>query len=291
MLPGGHARVRATDPSGRYIVGFRLAGEKSTVVLWTDGERRDLAVDGSPVAVNANGVIVGYSGSDDTSSAWIYRDGHATPLPKPTGYGGTMVLGVNTRGDAVGYAMQGALDRNVPVYWPADQPGTVRKLTVPSNLGDHSMSAMRASGINDDRTIVGWARGVPVRWTPDGAPHALPLPGGYTMGTPQHVRGRYAYGNAGRIGDGRLPVVRWDLVAGTATVVVDGVFQVADGTPTGQTLAGDLESADELIEPDGTRMRLPEPEETIMAWSISDDGKTIVGSAGPEGDTPVIWRC
>jgi hypothetical protein len=293
-IPDGLSRVVATDPTGRYFVGYRDVGTQTKVVLWTDGRPRELDVNGIPVAVNANGVITGYFGEDDTAIAWVYRNGYTTQLPRPAGYGGSMPTGMNARGDIVGYAMKGALDRNLPLFWSVDHPDRATSLSAPGTIGEKNVSSMRATGINDERTIVGWIRDVPVSWSPEGVVRQLPLPSGYNTGNPLHLRGRYAYGTLGKTGDSALPAVRWDLASGgPPPIVIQTAHRLVDGTSTGWTLASDPGTTNELIDPAGASIPLPAPAKatTVIASSISDDAKTIVGTAGENGETQVLWRC
>ena len=88
--------------------------------------------------------------------------------------------------------------------------------------------------------------------------------------------------------------MRWDLGAGgQPTVVAEASHRIVDGTPTGWTLVSDPETTNQLIDPAGAVIPLPAPDRAtvVVAWSISDDAKTIVGTVGESGETHVVWHC
>src|SRR5262249_7167687 len=143
-------------------------------VLWSEGQAKQLpAMTGRSVAVNASGLIVGYDTDEsDHYVGWTYLNGKKTTLAKLAGYSWTVPAAVNARGDVAGRAMGDALDKTAPVVWPADRPGTVRRLTVPPGVGYPGVIDSHATDIGDDGTVVGSVRGVPMRWLPDGTPRA-----------------------------------------------------------------------------------------------------------------------
>jgi hypothetical protein len=203
-----------------------------------------------------------------------------------------MPQGINARGDVVGYAMGDALDLSIPVLWPADRPGTVVKLKLPSGVGVKGVVMSRATGIGDDGTIVGVVKGAPVRWKPDGTGSALPLPssdnnGGYVNG----VRGTVAFGIF--YGKGVVELLRWDLTAGTVTSLGADSGSLLSGTSSGWVVTwGEDHNPAARISPGGQRIPLTQPSGGgAIAVSVSDDGATIVGFVAGTTKRPVVWHC
>lgn len=150
----------------------------------------------------------------------------------------------------------------------------------------------RATGIADDGTIVGVAKGAPVRWRPDGTGSALPLPsptnnGGYVNG----VRGHFAFGLF--YGTGVVGLLRWDLTAGTVTSLGPDSGSLLSGTSSGWVVTwGEDSTPAARISPDGRRIPLTQPVGgQAMAMAVSDDGATIVGFVAGTTKHPVVWHC
>ncbi|MET7420115.1 hypothetical protein [Dactylosporangium sp. NPDC005555] len=291
--------IPVVDPAGRLIVA--TAG--GTAARLADGAFTPYtSATGQVVAVNAAGTVVGYDEVDEASHmlAWTYRDGTKTPLAKLTGYAYTVPTAVNARGDVAGYAMGEANDDSVPVVWPADRPGTVRALAVPAGYGEPGTSGSQAAGIGDDGTAVGNVRGAATRWSPDGTPALLPVPPGHDLTIATAMRGGHAYGLARVVGADRNSALRWDLTAGTVTVLTGAPDDITDGTPTGWaiTTGGDYNQPTRIA-PDGTVERLPLPPGLqlppkgpgAVAASISDDGTTITGATATTDRHLLIWHC
>ncbi len=300
---GSQARAVAVDPAGQTVVGTIYTAQwQGNAVRFEDGRIVPYpGATGNAVAISADGLLVGYDEVDQESHtlAWTYRDGKKTMLAKLDGFLYTVAEAVNARGDVVGAAMGDALDDTVPVIWPAETPGTVRRLAVPAGFGEPRTTDSRAVGVSDDGTVVGSAHGAPIRWAPDGTPSALPVPAGYRHARPAALRGHYVYGSVNVVAEHRNAAVRWDLTDGTMKVL-DGVPEnVTDGTPGGWSLTtGDDSRQPARVTPDGDAESLPRPQSgsaatgmDVFASSISDDGATIAGTTGGAKPRPVIWHC
>jgi len=168
-LPAGTSlsSVNGGAPTGHYLAGEAQYPGGGIGVLWRDG--RLVPIDESPLApdvgvdfnaVNSRGVVVGERMTDFNSfhtDAFVYRAGRFTWLPAPNLGEETHAVSINSRGDVVGNAFDGA--NWLPVEWPANRPGTVRVLPTPGGAF--------VGGIDEDGTVVGyltpWPPGIPVR--------------------------------------------------------------------------------------------------------------------------------
>lgn len=221
---GTFSDVTGGDPTGRYLVGLvtypdvpRRAG-----ALWRDGRLTvidDSSVPGVQVDyddVNRRGVVVGERVTDYMSfhtDAFTYRRGTFTFLPPLRAGESTEAIGINTRGDVVGNS------GSTPIVWPADQPGTVRALTLP----DGQPARGRATGIDEDGSVVGllapYPPGTPYLWPADGAPRPLPLPEGGVGGNTAGIQGGMVVGHA--FLPGATVVTLWNLRDGGFKVYPD----------------------------------------------------------------------
>ncbi|MER7276190.1 hypothetical protein ABT369_17205 [Dactylosporangium sp. NPDC000244] len=161
----GHpTRLSAMDPAGRIFAGN--TGDQP--VRWTDGEPETLAgVRGEAVDVAADGAVLGTDGDD----LWVWRDGQVTHLERLAGHRDAVGLAINAKGQVAGYAAGATLSDTVPVIWSAD--GAVHRLTMPAGAGAGGGRPAMARDIADDGTVVGDVFGVPMRWSPAGAPGPL----------------------------------------------------------------------------------------------------------------------
>ncbi|MEV4516592.1 hypothetical protein AB0K00_47540 [Dactylosporangium sp. NPDC049525] len=296
----GPAGIPAVDPAGRVIVGT-VGG---TAVRFDNGRTVPYpGATGQVVAVNNAGVIVGYDEVDQASHglAWTYHNGTKTMLAKLAGYDYSFPTAVNARGDVVGAAMGEANDDTVPVIWPADRPGTVRALAMPAGYGEPNTGGSQAVGLTDDGHVVGNVRGAPTRWSPDGTPALLPTPPGHEYATVTALRGAIVFGMAAVTGENRVVAIRWDLGLDQVTVLVGVPYDVTDGTPGGWaiTTGGDYNQPTRVT-PQRTVEQLPLPPGVLLppngpgavAYSISDDGRTITGATATDGNRrPLIWHC
>jgi uncharacterized membrane protein len=294
---GSRGRALAVDSSGQIVAGSLYNSQwQASAVRFVDGRTvRYPELTGTVVALNTEGLIVGYDDADSQSHTlgWTYHDGKKSMLVSPAGYQYTRPIDVNARGDIVGTAFRDALDDSVPVLWPADKPGTVQELAVPDGFGDQKVSSAQAVGVTDDGTVIGNVRGVPVRWAVGGIPSVLPVPVEHRYASVSVVRGRYAYGSVQLAAAERNAAARWDLQSGQIKVHENGPADVADGTSDGWSVsAPSADWAPMLISPDGLAEPLPLPQGLpAAAFAMSDDGKTIVGATGTGDPQPVIWHC
>jgi len=286
--------INAIDDTGRYMVGALYTGTVAVPVRWQNGEPTPLAgATGTPVAVNSQGLVAGFTDNQqDQYQGWVWKDGRLTMLAKASGYKWTMPQGINNWGDVVGYAMGDALDVNTPVLWPADHPGTVVKLKLPSGVGAPGVHMSRATGIGDDRTIVGVAKGVPVRWNPAHAGSALPRPPGQNNGGYVNaIRGHYTFGVF--YGKSAVSIVRWDNRTDTVTTLAADSGSMLSGTSAGGVVTwGDDHRPAARITPDGRVIPLNQPTGApALALAVSADGSTIVGGTNGAASRPTVWHC
>ncbi|MGC4746755.1 hypothetical protein ACLQ28_13980 [Micromonospora sp. DT201] len=287
-IPGPVAVAIDVDPTGRHIVGeIGTGNEDGRVVLWTDGQATVLpATVRHGSVVNAEGYVIGTNGD---GTGWVYRNGSLRTLAIPPGYDAVLLHAINGRGDIAGTAM-GANESHHAVLWSVDRPQEYRLIGRPGST---------ATGITEDGTVVGKMGGLPYRWTPQGAGTALALPDGSPSASVESAHGTWAIGmvaGAERDGGGVLMLpVRWNLTTGAvsrlpfpsaAAVAGNGDLLVDDGAPL-------------VVAPDGASRRLPGRPDvrateagTYTAEGISDDGRTVVGSAYEnEVHRPLVWRC
>ncbi len=143
-------------------------GEPLVGVVWRAGSPQVLGaafgLDTELDDVNASGVAVGsYTdprefGEFPLHHAVRYTGGHFERLPDPPGYTNAEALAINARGDILGAVGETAANGVGPtVVWPADAPGTVEVLPVPSP------GWQVQGGINDDGTVaaavIDWSTG------------------------------------------------------------------------------------------------------------------------------------
>ena len=147
----GPGAAEAVNESG-VVVGTRLGGAGTIrATRWTAaGQAQDLGLDGTSYAtdINDRGTIVGYG----STGAFVIEPGVAPePLANPSEIVGphNQALGINNRGDIVGWAFDEGSGRERPVLWQGrDHTPTV----LPTRRDDYE-----ATDINDRGTIVGWA--------------------------------------------------------------------------------------------------------------------------------------
>jgi uncharacterized membrane protein len=184
--------VEGGDPTGRFLVGEVVypAESRSVGALWRNGRFSEIDASSVPAVrvtyhdVNSRGVVVGERMTDFSSfhtDAFTWRAGKFTFLPPLNAGDDTEALGINSRGDVVGNSS------GTPVVWPAR--GGVRGLT---GYG-------RATGIDEDGTVVGYLRpypsGTPYVWPARGKPYALPEPSDSPGGIAAAVQNGYVAGH------------------------------------------------------------------------------------------------
>ncbi|MEH1168516.1 hypothetical protein V6V47_24330 [Micromonospora sp. CPCC 205539] len=278
------AEANAIDSTGRFTAGAALrvsdSGNQNLLLVW---DRGILTTIESPlvddaVDVNAHGVVVGDGSPESYAQPWRYRDGHVEQLPVLS-TSGTYVTAINDSGDIVGYAWDDATGQNVPLRWPAAQPGTVEVLSAPSGA--------TAKGITNDGTIVGTA-GSFGDWSgwvrrPNGRIDALTTPGARTT-LIAAAQGPFALGQVA-LADGTTLKLRWDLRDGSYTMLDQRLEWLEDVNAQGVVAGGSR------VVREGTSRVLPGggAQVPIGARAISDTG-TIVGFRNAERVTPVRWN-
>jgi hypothetical protein len=306
----GGAVANGIDPSGRYVIGLTGARDAPRAVLWTGGTVTVLPGAFTPQAVNAAGLIAGFTGpnrhGDEKQQHPVVYDGtRLVPLPLPDGGVGGAAYAVNTHGDVLGTAVR-ANGSPIAVRWRT--AGTVAVAT--------TVAGATGLGLNDDGVAVGFDLPGPhaLRWAADGATTALPVPHGADSATAVAAAGDWAAGDASLPPTGSKEdlttraAVRWNLRTGAVELIsgISGSRVSASGTVAGRTSTGAL-----ALWRDGRISTLPlPPGGTRYGGSLSGitaDGHTLVGgvemssgvssTSGPAGDpmvgdstVPVVWR-
>lgn len=315
-----HVRVRAMDPTGRYVLANWVSGEVTgtddpqLVVLWDteDGTATYLPTasgnaDGQ--AVNPDGVVVG-ANWDGGGDPWVYRDGDVEPLPVPEGYPTARADAVSDTGDVYGIAEEDT-GFSVVVVWPADHPNQPEVLAAPGT------TYFVPAGTAADGVVVATGDAGPYRWDADRVGRPLPLPEGATGGEVAAVRGEWAAGSvalpvpaasiepvpaSGAPSDlaslapespdeGDQPVsvpARWNLRTDSVEVLDPGVASRygADASAVAVNATGDLivSEPSPFVVRAGRPYTLPVPVEGGYARpeAISDDGKVFAGTVVTE---------
>jgi hypothetical protein len=287
-VPAGvvNSEVKGGDHAGHFLVGAGLrfdGAEWTEVVLrWENGAVSEL--DTAALApymlveatdVNKEGVIVGRRITDSTtfhSDAWIYRDGRFSLLPGLQPTDETSAAAINARGDVVGRSGARA------VLWPADRLGTVRELAVDPSL------PMPATGvdIDDDGTVLGFLGcrtcdgQRPYIWPARGAGYELAAPAGTTHPEGMAIHNGWVAGAA--IADYRSAAVRWDLSAGTASVIST---EHGNGDAMPVNSRGTVAAGDALLYRDG-RVQVLNGYVTVLTDRGTAAGSDASGNA-------VVW--
>jgi hypothetical protein len=283
-VPAGTAGgVAATgiDPSGRYVIGLTGARDAPRAVLWTGGAATVLPVAFAPQAVNAAGLIAGFTGpdrhADEKRQRPVVYDGtRLVPLPLPDGGVGGVAYAVNTHGDVLGTAVR-ADGSWIAVRWRT--AGTVAIAT--------TVAGVSGLGLTEDGVAVGFHLPGPqaLRWTADGATTALPVPHGADAAAAVTAAGDWAAGDASLPPTGSKDdlttqaAVRWNLRTGAVELIsgISGSRVSAAGTIAGTTSTGAL-----ALWRDGRIFTLPlpaggSPYRNSLS-GISADGHTLVGA-------------
>jgi hypothetical protein len=317
-LPSGAGPLEVTgaDPSGRYVIAATSDGTQGAAqvsIRWDGGAATVIPVNGtfpSAQAVNASGAVVGWAdhGESTTSSfPWIYRDGRVGTLPLPSGYPNEVHAdGINAAGDVAGLATDPTYNEKVALLWPADQPGTVRVLSMPTLPG--TAKRVRTVGVADDGSVVATIgdpdHTLPYRWGPDGKGGQLALPDGVTDGWVATVRGWLAFGgvSTGAAPGGVMPTLtpaRWDLRTGEVELLAPQTRgQVVDGNRAGDVIVEDNGGQRVLLH-DGRRVTLDAvaPTAFLKPAVVADSGLWLAGTEYEDANSangkriPVLWRC
>jgi hypothetical protein len=289
--------VTGGDPTGRYIAGLGdpLPGQKSSVVVWHDGEIVDvLRRPGVRLSdFTAGGVGVG---GDDTR-AYVYRDGTLTALKGER----AAAVAVDGAGVVVGRVGQR------PARW-ASPAGDPVLLPLPPGATTGSAVAVAADGtiaghVSDKDGLVLTA----YLWRPDGShgPVDLPVVDGKRAlwFEPQSVRGGWVYGAlvvqgdrvTARTGPSGEPVPIEPAIHAFRQIP----FRIEVTTGRSQALPQPADRSLGALYVGDRVVTLP-PDPTAAEGSdyhvsaVGDDGRTAAGessaSSGPP-IRPVAWRC
>jgi hypothetical protein len=294
------ADMLVADPTGRFQAGQTEIGDnQGKPVLWMDGvpallDAPKALVDSSygVNGINSHGDLALVTGNS-TPTAYRYHDGSFRKLPKLSGFSGVIPLGMSPNGDIVGWADSGG-GSPAAVMWPANQPGSVRKLSAPQGRGAMALA------IDSDGVIGGSVGdgGGPFVWSANGRGHALKVPAGYHGGSVTALDGQWAVGWVGVGAEGNVVAARWNLSSGKASVYPDR-DEAAAVNAQGDFVGGTGEPGAEGYVLRGGRFELlpaPAGDPRTQPRAISADGKTIVGTAVPapwdSGPTVnLIWHC
>ena len=291
-----YSEVTGGDHSGRYLAGDGTAFDgtqpRQVSLLWIKGEVSELNTDPlAPYAevhvtdINAHGIAIGNRVTDFSTfhtDAWMYSNGDFTLLPglKPTD--ATNAVAINKRGEIVGTSEDDSVDPVVShaVIWSADNPGSVRELTV------DGQSPPWATGIDidDNSTALGL---LGQRTTPEARPFVWPARGsGYPLNAPAATG--FPFGVAihdewvtGEVvtADGFGVVALWNLSSGNAQVISTEL-----GAATAVNKDGTVATFNALIYRNG-QVRMLDGYPTVL----SDYG-TAAGSDGLFGSGhAVMW--
>jgi hypothetical protein len=292
------------DPTGRYLAVSLFKpttptqftpGKPLLVDLRTGGMTLIPVAEGKIDGVNADGVVIGYSGAN--AAGWVFRNGTVTPLPKFHGVAGTPYA-INAVGDVVGQVI--GVKNEPGVIWPADRPGTVRALLpagmVGSTITDSGLIGGSIGDAEHPRPYVGDG---------NGTGHTLSTGATDPLGQVREIRGNYAVGwGFNNVTKGMIPMV-WNLATNARTPYPRvGLIAIAtDGTVVGETVpdSGVPGPAIGLIGRGGALERLPSgagDNLSIYVDDVSADGHTVFGQRRTSSNTSdpltaigLLWHC
>jgi uncharacterized membrane protein len=274
-VPAGVSSSYASyaDPTGRYLLGATNRGGATwTNAMWINGRYTEVPVpapQARAIAVNSRGDVLGNSVDEHGAQErpWVSRNAKVTFLPAVAEGHRLIAENMNGRGDIVGSDQAPAGQPPTrPVLWPADRPGTVRVLDLPTGV-----SSGHAVGVDEDGTVIG--RGsvngatVGLMWPVRGKPRLLVGPDGKSNTYLDGIRNGWVVGSLFDNMDGG--VVRWNLrtgsvellrpsrrptaINGKGTVLVDGQVVHGDRTvdlprpPSSEVAAGNAIADSGLI--------------------------------------------
>jgi hypothetical protein len=316
---GQEGLVTGADPSGRFILGRVYSGGHPTqAAIWDDGKLNTVTIPGSDAEFNditSEGVAVGASFvSGDTSTAWIYADGHLSKLAGPDG---SSAVAIGEQGTIAGTESTKAADR-YPIVWRSATSTAVR-LPLPSD-----MVGGQAEDVDSDGTIVGTllqgSAGVPpggplmrgAVWRPDGTVDLLPLPtdlvdgvNGLEIHSIRHGVITAAATVSDRTGKSFTPVT-YNLSTREFTLLPAANIWIGAGNARGG-IAGNTGSTPAVYTPTTGVVDLPTLQKADttapvagsevrpggLARTISDSGLIIGGQDMDENDVirAVTWTC
>ncbi|WP_410596281.1 hypothetical protein [Amycolatopsis sp. lyj-23] len=301
-VPEGYRleRVGTGDGAGAVTGTLRpkSPGEPLIGVVWrADGLQvpgAAFGLDTELTDVNASGVAVGsYTdprefGQFPLNHAVRYTGGRFERLPDPPGYANTKALAINARGDILGAAGETAASGVGPsIVWPADAPGTVEVLPVPS------AGWQVQGGIDDDGTVAaavlagpGFTGYVLPRSGP-AIPLASPVPDGDVV--PTAIKAQRIAGYAGDAG-----AFLWHL-DGSVDRALPGLRNVAAMNSAGAVVGYADGGTTLFLPPDGGPAQVVAPAgQNARASELAENGD-VFGTATVSAPDPVPaavrWHC
>lgn len=309
-LPSGidHAEVVTGDPSGRYLLGQDLlgAGATSKFLLWQDGAVSEFPRTPSdkffhPFDVNESGQVAGSAYRADRERAYLYADGEYTELPAPDGLDHTRAMGINEGGDlvGVGYNLDTEWFEKTPLYWPADQPGTVRTLNGP----DPADVDVDARDISDAGAVIGsWdghleGKGAYVWADVDSEPRELFGSNGEKGSHPRQINGNWVAGSDTTSGEHGTAGALWNVETDEVAVYKKRLGAVnSDGDIAFGDLGADQIWPAAIIHPDRsvTKLTALYGDRPRQATVVFDRGSDLLAAGYARGEDktwqPVVWR-
>ncbi|GAA3265290.1 hypothetical protein Dvina_16620 [Dactylosporangium vinaceum] len=314
LPPGvsGGVMTSGIDPSGRLVIGKTGDRNAAKALLWSGGAVAVLPESFVPQAVNAAGMIVGFTGpdrrGDDAEQRPVAWDGtRLIRLPLPDGAIGGTAYAVNAGGDVLGTLVR-ADGTWIAVSWRT-AGGAAIVSVLPGRSG---------LGLTDAGVAVGVEQsgGRPVRWTPGSPAVALARPAGTESSAPRSAAGDWAAGPASKPPTGdknadfAMLAARWNLRTGAVELIpgISGEWVSGSGAVAGLTNQGEP-----AVWRDGQVYVLPMPADfdpggSIVAGLTADghdlagsvNGPVVAGATGTVGDhsvpiapnntVPVVWR-
>lgn len=271
---------------GRYLAGVWVDGQVQVVDTSALRPYVDIYVND----VNSHGMVVGYRLTDTSefhTDAWVYQAGRARALPALHPGDSTWASAINSRGhrgDIVGTNRSPFVYGSQAVLWPADQPGTVRELTVSGDSPD----VVDGTDIDDDGTVLGnvgpWLgeQQYAYVWPARGTGYRLAVPEGTIAPFGYAVHAGVVAGTVLRW-DGSMGIfvpTRWNLRTGIAEVVANANF----GEVVEVNRQGTIATTRALIYRSGT-VREPGGEIRVLS-----DRHTAAGYEGSPLSNAVMWK-
>ncbi|MCX5675447.1 MAG: PEP-CTERM sorting domain-containing protein [Planctomycetota bacterium] len=166
-LGGWMSDARGINNAGQVVGEFRDDAGDDHAFLWQNGGITDLGPLGgayggfqgvdSARAINDSGQVVGVAhGADGVGHAFIWRNGLMNPLGELPGVSNSMANGINSNGQAAGYASTPTGSggwRQYPVMWNNNGEMVDLSPAFPGGLGPYP----EATDINDSGQVVGYA--------------------------------------------------------------------------------------------------------------------------------------